>query len=197
MEALRYKRRILQGEKIAHEEKVFSIFEPYVEWINKGKSGKQVELGKNILIASDQYHFIVDYQTVEYTHDVDLAQPLAQRLSEKYNAKNNYELAQISLDTNFYSQPNVVVIQKYFKRVIIPKKGKKSQAYQQQIQKHAWKEGRKKHAAIEANINELEHHGLNKCPDKTLPHFKRYVGCSVLSYNLSRLGKLLLNKSGK
>jgi len=30
-------RRVLQGEKIPHEEKMFSIFEPDVEWLQKGK----------------------------------------------------------------------------------------------------------------------------------------------------------------
>ena len=38
-------RRIIKEETIAHEEKIFSIFEPHTEWINKGKSHKKVELG--------------------------------------------------------------------------------------------------------------------------------------------------------
>ena len=32
-------RRILNDEKIAHDEKIFSVFEPYTEWIVKGKAG--------------------------------------------------------------------------------------------------------------------------------------------------------------
>jgi len=35
-------RRLLKGETIAQEEKVFSIFEPHTEWINKGKQSRQV-----------------------------------------------------------------------------------------------------------------------------------------------------------
>lgn len=31
-------RRVLQGERIAHEEKVFSLFQPHTEWISKGKA---------------------------------------------------------------------------------------------------------------------------------------------------------------
>jgi len=30
-------RRVLNGETIAHDEKVFSIFEDYTEWVSKGK----------------------------------------------------------------------------------------------------------------------------------------------------------------
>jgi hypothetical protein len=38
----------------------------------------------------------------------------------------------------------------------------------------------------------LEHHGLDRCPDKGLPGFKRYVGFGVLAYNLHKIGQRLL-----
>jgi transposase, IS5 family len=31
-------RRVIQGKTIPHQEKVFSIFKPYTEWINKGRT---------------------------------------------------------------------------------------------------------------------------------------------------------------
>jgi len=40
----------------------------------------------------------------------------------------------------------------------------------------------------------LEHSGLNKVPDKTLPGFKKYVGYGVLAYNLKRLGRLIIDR---
>ena len=40
-------RRLINGETIPHSEKIFSIFEEYTEWITKGKSRPNVELGKN------------------------------------------------------------------------------------------------------------------------------------------------------
>lgn len=33
------RRRVLQDEKIPHNEKVFSVFEPHTDWISKGKAG--------------------------------------------------------------------------------------------------------------------------------------------------------------
>lgn len=39
-------RRLVKGEKIPHDEKLFSIFEEYTEWITKGKLHPNVELGK-------------------------------------------------------------------------------------------------------------------------------------------------------
>ena len=35
-------RRLVKGETIPHNEKIFSIYEPYTEWINKGKSGNSM-----------------------------------------------------------------------------------------------------------------------------------------------------------
>jgi IS5 family transposase len=55
-----------------------------------------------------------------------------------------------------------------------------------------FKELRNQHSAVESNINMLEHHGMDRCPDKGITHYKRYVGLSVLAYNLHILGNYLL-----
>ena len=52
-------RRILKGETIPHNEKVFSIFEPHTRWISKGKAGRPVELGVQVCIIECQYQFIL------------------------------------------------------------------------------------------------------------------------------------------
>lgn len=53
------RRRVLQGEVIPHDEKVFSIFEEHTEWICKGKAGVGQELGLKVCIVEDQYQFIL------------------------------------------------------------------------------------------------------------------------------------------
>ena len=45
-------RRMINGEIIPHREKVFSLFEPHTEWINKGKMFPSIELGHKIQIAT-------------------------------------------------------------------------------------------------------------------------------------------------
>ena len=52
-------RRLLKGETIPHNEKVFSIFEPHTRWISKGKAGRPVELGVQVCIVECQYQFIL------------------------------------------------------------------------------------------------------------------------------------------
>jgi IS5 family transposase len=49
------RRRVIHGETIEHDEKVFAIFEPYTEWISKGKAGVPEELGVKVYILEGQY----------------------------------------------------------------------------------------------------------------------------------------------
>ena len=39
---------------------------------------------------------------------------------------------------------------------------------------------------------ELEHRGLDRCPDRGYHGFKRYIGIGITAYNLHRIGKQLL-----
>ena len=48
-----------------------------------------------------------------------------------------------------------------------------------------------KHNAIESNINELEHRGLNRCMDRSKVAFNKYVGLAVIAYNLHKIGRKL------
>lgn len=55
-------RRLLKGETIPYEEKVFSIFEEHTGWIAKGKAGTPVELGVPVAIVEDQSQFLLYHQ---------------------------------------------------------------------------------------------------------------------------------------
>ena len=77
----------------------------------------------------------------------------------------------------------------------MPKKGKLNQKEQEQENESAFKKTRNQHSAIESNINELEHRGLDRCPDKGYAHFKRYVGLGVCAYNLHRIGAELMRQA--
>jgi len=187
-------RRLIKGETIPHSEKLFSIFEQHTEWITKGKKHPKFELGHNVLIASDQYHFILHHKVLVREHDVALAVPLAKELCQKYGQD---KLGSISFDRGFYSLPNYENLQRYAHQVILPKKGNKNAQEAERESEKSFVKLRHKHSAVEANINQLEHHGLNKCPDRGLRGFKRYAALGVLAYNLHRLGKILLEKEKK
>lgn len=184
-------RRILQGEKIPHGDKIFSIFEPHVEWLSKGKEGKKVELGHNVLVTTDQFHFIVDHQVVIKQKDAALVHPLIERLENKFGGEA-YQFDSISFDRGFYSGPVKRILQDKFKLLIMPKPGKKNQQQMNEESQAPFAKYRRKHSAVESNINELEHSGADKVRDKGLQGFKNYMAWSVVAYNLKRLGRLVM-----
>lgn len=179
-------RRVLQGEQIPHDEKVFSIFEEYTEWITKGKLSPNVELGKKLAITTDQYNLIVDYRIMENQSDSEMVKPIAEALASSYNIRS------WSFDKGFWHKENKALLEKHIDKVVMPKKGKCNKLEQAEEEHRSFKLLRNKHSAAESNINELEHRGLDRCPDKSYDHFRRYVGLAVAAYNLRRIGQELI-----
>lgn len=186
------RRRLIQDEVIPAADKIYSIFEPHTEWIQKGKLNKRAELGHLLLITTDQHHFIVDYKVMESEKDPSQVVPLIERLQQKFAGKKIYSH---SFDKGFYSKDNLQALQQSgIHEVIMPKKGKLNKEEKQKERTKEFKKLRYAHSAVESNINMLEHHGLNRCIDKGLYGFKRYTGLSVLAYNLHILGNCLIEQ---
>lgn len=187
-------RRLLKGETIEHKEKVFSLFEPHTEWVNKGKTYPSVELGHKILITTDQYGLALDYKVMEQPVDGKETLSLVDRLLNSYG---HGSIGSISFDKGFSNKEDRELLELYIPEVIMPKRGKLSKADKERESTKRFKELRNRHNAIESDINCLEHHGLNRCPDKGLQGFKRYTGLGVLAYNLHKIGNCLLEKKKK
>jgi transposase, IS5 family len=182
-------RRLLKGETIPAEEKIYSIFEEHTEWLTKGKLNKKVELGHLLLITTDQYQFIVDYKVMENQRDAAQVSSLCERIREHFPGKKIYSH---SFDKGFYSKENQSILQAAaIEQVILPKKGRHSKEDKQRESSPMFRRLRHAHSAVESNINMLEHHGLNRCMDKGLGGYKRCVGLSVLACNLHILGNVL------
>lgn len=185
-------RRILKGETIPHEEKVFSLFEPHTQWISKGKAGCPVELGRKLLITTDQYHLILDYQNMDGPNEHPHAPATAIRILEQYGAGS---IKSISFDKGFSSKTNKDALQDVAGRVIMPKKGKCNAEEAAEEHQEDYIKLRHAHSAVESNINSLEHHGLDRCPDKGYHGYTRYTGLGVIAYNLHQIGKGILRQA--
>ena len=179
-------RRIIKGETIEHKEKMFSIFEQYTEWITKGKKRPNVELGKKVAITTDEFHLIIDYQVMEYQADSEIVKELADRILSIQRVES------WSFDKGFWHKNNKLILTQEVDTVVLPKKGKCNKVEAEEENRPLFRKLRNKHSAVESNINELEHRGLNRCPDKGFPNFKRYVGLAVCAYNLRKIGQHLI-----
>jgi hypothetical protein len=184
-------RRLLREETIPAHEKVFSLFEPHTEWIQKGKQRPNVELGHKLLIATDQHQLIQDYAVLHRAAEVDQSVPVADRLLGRYGAGS---VASLSFDKGFTRAEDRELLSLYIPHVVMPKRGKKNVAETERESGKTFVALRRQHSAVESQINSLEHHGLNRCLDMGLAGYLRYVGCGVMSYNLHVIGRELLRR---
>lgn len=180
------RRRVLQGERIPHNEKVFSLFEPHTEWISKGKAGVPVELGLRVCVMEDSDRFILHHQVMQMCTDDQVAVPMVEETKERFAP-----LRAVSMDKGFHSPANQAALAERLERVVLPKKGRLSQADKVRESDEEFLRLRHRHSAVESAINALEVHGLDKCPDHGIEGFKRYVALAVLARNIHRLGALL------
>jgi len=179
-------RRVILGEVIAPEEKVFSIFEPHTEWISKGKAGVPVELGVKVCILEDQYQFILRHQVMQKQTDDQVAVAMVTQAQQHFP-----DLKACSFDKGFHSPANQIALKEHLELVALPRKGRLSQQAQEEESAEAFVKARRAHSAVESAINGLEVHGLDVCPDHGIDGFKRYVALAVLARNIHRIGDIL------
>jgi hypothetical protein len=189
------RRRVLQGEVIPHEEKVFSIFEPHTEWISKGKAGVPVELGLRVCVLEDRNGFILHHRVMEKETDDKIAVVMIAETKERFS-----RLTLCSFDKGFHSPQNQTELKAELATVVLPKKGRLSVADRERESAPEFVEARQQHSAVESAINALGVHGLDLCRDHGIDGFKRYVALAVVARNIQRLGaivrSLAANKRG-
>jgi hypothetical protein len=185
-------RRVLKGEVIPHKEKIMSIFEPYTEFIIKGKSKPPVELGKMFCITTDQYNLILLHKVMHHQKDKEMVIEIADAMLHKYQ-----RIESMSFDKGYWSKENKDLLELEIPQVILPKLGKRTKEEEEKEKSQSFKRLKNKHSAIESNINELEHRGLNRCPDRSYSHFTTYLALGVCAYNLKKIGKKILEERHK
>jgi IS5 family transposase len=183
------RRRVIGGEVIPHDEKVFSMFQPHTEWVMKGKAGVPVELGLRCAFLEDQYGFILHHQVMEKQTDDQVAVPMVVGSKQRFT-----DLDACSFDKGFHSAKNQEELSRHLKLVALPRKGKLSAAAQDIENAEDFVKARRQHPAIESAINALEVHGLDRCLDHGIHGFKRYVAMAVVARNIHRLGMLVREK---
>ncbi len=173
-------------EKIPHDEKIFSIFEPHTEWISKGKAGLPVELGLRVCIVEEQYRFILHHQVMQKQTDDKIAVFIVEETLKRFPT-----LSSMSFDKGFHSVKNQKELASLLEQVTLPKKGRLNKTEQARQSSPEFKRHRRQHSAVESAINALEHNGLDICPDHGIEGFKRYTSLAIVSRNIKRLGAVI------
>jgi transposase, IS5 family len=138
------------------------------------------------MITTNQDNLIVDYLVMDHLSDSEAVIDLCDRLSKKVPAIRSW-----SFDKGYYSKKNKDYLAQVVKNLTMPKRGKRNARKTEEETAKAFKLWRNRHSAVESNINELEHCGLDRCPDRGYDNFQRYIALGVTAYNLRRIGKQL------
>ena len=186
------RRRVLEGGKIPHDEKVFSIFEEHTEWICKGKAGVKQEPGLRVCILKDQFGFILHHQVMEKVTDDKIAVSMVVETRKRFP-----NLTGCSFDRGFYTPDNKKNLKEILDRLVMPKKGKLSEKDKEEEYSEEFIAGRHKHSSVESSLSALKNHSLERCPDHGIDGFKRYVALGVLARNIQILGHIIQQKKLK
>jgi len=185
------RRRVLEGEQVPTEEKVFSIFEPHTDLIKRGKILKPVEFGHKIFLAESARGLITQYQVLDGNpSDTDQVQPSLLRHTETFGRAPDLYAA----DRGFESSDNVRVCQDAgVKLICIPQRGGKKSPEREAFEKNpAFKRGQRFRAGIEGRISVLfRGRGMKRCVAEGRERFEIFVGATVLANNLLIIGEIL------
>jgi hypothetical protein len=184
------RRRVLEGEQVPNQEKLFSIFEPHTQLYKRGKAGEPVQFGRQALIYEDAVGFIVYYHVIPRdANDRDVVVEQTRRAQEQLGGR----IERASFDRGFHSPDNQRELAKIVPDVCLPMPGGKQAKQQAETASVEFHRARQRHPGVEAAIGAMQSgNGLKRCRDRSEQGFDRYLGLAVLGRNLHVLGKLLI-----
>ena len=183
------RRRVLLGESVPNDEKIFSIFEPHTELLKRGKAGKDIEFGHMIQIQQVQEKFITGYEVFE-------KKPIEHRLLspavENHKDLFKHYPKEISADKGYYeSMQALEELQRKVPVVAIGKKGKRDPQQEERECNPLFKLAQRFRAGVEGSISYLKRIlRLHRCLNKGWEHFAATVGQTVFAHNLLILARL-------
>src|SRR5712672_3346710 len=141
------RRRLLFGEQVAADEKIYSIFEPHTDLIKRGKVRTPVEFGHKVFLAESAKGLITQYEVLKGnpTDEVHVAPSLKRHRRAFRRAPQLY-----GADRGFFSEQNVAAcVQGAVKTVCIPQRGGSKTPQRQAYERSAaFKQGQRFRAGM-------------------------------------------------
>jgi len=183
------RRRILEGEKMPNDEKLFSIFEPHTELLIRGKAGKNLEFGHMIMIQQVAEKFITDYNVFN-------KRPVESNLVDDILGSHKDLFGQyperFATDKGFYKDMETIKrLEKKVKTVAIGKKGKRTPQETEREHDPLFRHAQRFRAGVEGTISFLKRVlRLFRVMRKGWKHFMAEVGATVFAHNLLVLARV-------
>lgn len=189
------RRRVLEGEKVPNNDKLFSIFEPHTQLYRRGKAGQENQYGRLVLIFEDAAGFISHHHVMaRHVQDRDVVVEQTRTLQNRLG--NCIEEA--SFDRGFHSPENQEQLAEIVDLPCLPKPGSKQSVEQKKTASVKFHQAKRRHSGVESAIGALQSgNGLVRCRDATEIGFERYIALGILGRNIHTLGKLLIAKENE
>ena len=183
------RRRVLEGESVPAEEKIFSIFEEHTDIIRK--DNRDTFYGHKICLTGGASSMILDCKVLRGNPaDSTLAKTMVDRQVEIFSRPPR----QIVFDGSFASAVNLSEIKAAGVQDVAFSKGRGLEIGDMVKSTWVYKRLRDFRAGIEGNISFLKRSfGLDRCTWKTWSSFQSYVWGSILSFNLLVFARHLLS----
>jgi IS5 family transposase len=185
------RRRVLLGEQVPTEEKLYSIFETHTDLIKRGKVLTPVEFGHKVFLAESGHGLITQYRVLDGNpaDQVHVKPSLDRHAAVFDTAPQLY-----SSDRGFFNEANLQTCQTAgVTLTCIPQAGGKRSAERESLEKsRAFKRGQRFRAGIEGRISVLfRGRGMKRALVEGREHFDLFVGAAVLANNLMVIAELL------
>jgi IS5 family transposase len=182
------RRRVLHGESVPNDEKLFSLFEPHTELLKRGKAGQDIEFGHMIQIQQVGEKFITEYEVYEQ-------KPIEHTLLEPALAQHRklfgFVPSELTADKGYYeSMAALRRLERTIDVVSIAKKGSRTPAETEREQDPLFRHAQAFRAGVEGSISFLKRMlRLTRCFNKSWEHFVATVGQIVFAHNLLVLAR--------
>jgi transposase, IS5 family len=179
--------RVLEGKKVACEQKVLSLFEPHTRAIPRHKGGALVEFGRHVILDEVEGGIVTRYEILEHPNEHGQAvEAVAHHL-----ALFEHPPGLVSGDRGVHSPETEAKLKEAgVKRVTIPASGKLSEERQALEQSRPWKRGSRWRAGIEGRIASLRRdYGWRRCRYHGQDGMERWLGLGVIASNLRHLAQ--------
>lgn len=183
------RRRILDGEKVPNDEKIFSIFEPHTELLKRGKASHPIEFGHMVQIQQVEGKFITDYRVFRRKPiDHELIEPSLKSHGKTFGTRPD----ELSADKGFYeSMARIKELEEEIEVVSIAKKGSRTEEEEVREKTRPFRLGQRFRAGVEGSISFLKRIlGLWRCLSKGWEHYVCTVGATVFVHNLIVLARV-------
>jgi IS5 family transposase len=180
-----------RGHHIA--DKIYSLHEPQVACIRKGKRGKPAEYGSKVCLSTDSHGYVVAHQ--EYPSNPADAQ-LLEEACQSWEKSFGRAAQILGADRGFHQGPaspgsHLAKV----KRLSIPTKGKRAHPH---CKTYWFRAAQRKRAAIEAVISHLKtDHRMNRCRYKGFQGDRINVILATVAWNLKKWGTHLVAQYGQ